>query len=158
MAQLQANPQTLDARYQNFKVLVKFDGKVVAAASEIHLPKRSAEIIEYRSGGDPLSVRKLPGRTKYEPITLQRGVTSDPGFSQWAAGVRQRGNGRRASIFLKDIALEIYGPAGVKVRTYNIRKSWVSEYNSLPSLDANGNVIAIQHIKIENEGWDSYPP
>ena len=37
---------------------------------------------------------------------------------------------------------------------YNVFRAWVSEYQALPDLDANANAVAIQTIKLENEGWE----
>ena len=56
--------------------------------------------------------------------------------------------------FRKDIYLEFYNEAGQLVIAYKIYRCWVSEYQALPDLDANANAIAIEHIKLENEGWE----
>jgi len=116
MAQFLANAQMSDPRYQNFKVLVKFDGRVVAAANDIQLSTRS-EVAEYRPGGYPTLAVKAPGRLKYDAITLKRGLTYDTGFGQWAAGARQKTVGPRPLLFCKDVTLEFYSPAGVKIKT-----------------------------------------
>jgi phage tail-like protein len=56
--------------------------------------------------------------------------------------------------FRKDITIELYNEAGQKVIAYNVYRCWVSEYQSLPELDANGNAVAIQSITLQNEGWE----
>jgi len=114
--------------------------------------------VEHREGGDPSTSRKSPGRTKYDAITLDRGVTHDLEFERWANKVWNFGAGLGLEVslkdFRKDISIEVYNEAGQKVIAYNVFRCWVSEYQSLPDLDANANAIAIQHIKLENEGWE----
>jgi phage tail-like protein len=50
--------------------------------------------------------------------------------------------------------LELYNEAGQLVLGYKIYRCWVSEFQALPDLDANANAIAIQSLKLENEGWE----
>ena len=143
--------------YPNFRYLVKWDGRYVAGVSKVSALKRTTEVIKHRVGGDPNS-RKSPGHTDYEAITLERGVTHDKEFEQWANKVWNFGAGGGAQVSLKDfrtdIILELYNEAGQKVIAYKIYRCWVSEFQALPDLDANANAVAIQHIKLENEGWE----
>jgi phage tail-like protein len=155
-----ANPQRLDP-YSNFKFAVYFaDGgpDPVAAVSKITALKRTTEIIEHRGGGDPSTEHKSPGRTKYDPITLERGVTQDLDFEQWANRVWSTGAqpGGEVSLrsFRRDLIIELRNEAGQPVLKYKVHRCWVSEYQALPDLDANANAIALQHVKVENEGWE----
>jgi phage tail-like protein len=161
MAQFAVNVNRFDP-YKNFKFRVKWDGKYVAGISKVAGGlKRTSEVVEHRSGGDPSTVRKSPGRTKYEAITLERGVTHDPEFEQWAEKVWSLGGGLGGEVslkdFRKDIIIEVYNEAGQVVLAYQVFRCWVSEYQALPDLDANANATAIEHIKIENEGWRRDP-
>jgi phage tail-like protein len=119
---------------------------------------RTTEVIQHREGGDPSSSRKSPGRTEYVPITLERGVTHDPEFENWANKVWSFGAGPGAEVslrdFRKDLTLEVYNEAGQLVLAYKIYRCWVSEYQILPDLDANATAVAIEQIKLENEGWE----
>lgn len=157
MPQFTVNPQRFDP-YKNFKFRVKWDGQYVAGASKVSVLKRMTEVVEHREGGDPSSPRKSPGLTKYEPITLERGVTHDVAFEQWANKVWNYGSGLGDEVslqdFRKDIIIELYNEAGQKVLAYNIYRCWVSEFQALPELDANANAVAIQMLKLENEGWE----
>ena len=157
MAQFSVNPQRFDP-YKNFKFRVKWDGKYVAGVSKISALKRNTEVVKHREGGDPSSSRKSPGRTEFEPITLERGVTHDPEFEAWASKVWNfgAGLGAEASLkdFRKDLIIEMLNEAGQVAIAYKVFRCWVSEYQSLPDLDANTNNVAIQHIKLENEGWE----
>jgi phage tail-like protein len=157
MAQFAVNTHRFDP-YKNFKFRVKWDGKYVAGISKVSGLKRSTEVVEHREGGDPSAIRKSPGRNKFEPITLDRGVTHDPEFENWANKVWNFGSGLGAEVslkdFRKDILLEIYNEAGQLALSYKIFRCWVSEFQAAADLDANANVVLIQHIKLENEGWE----
>ncbi len=160
MSQFTVNSQRFDP-YKNFKFRLKWDGRYIAGVSKVSPLIRSTEVVEHREGGDPSSSRKSPGRTKYEAITLERGVTHDVEFEQWANKVWNFGAGLGAEVslkdFRKDIYLELYNEAGQLVIAYKIYRCWPSEYQALPQLDANANAVAIEHIKLENEGWERDP-
>jgi phage tail-like protein len=155
VVQFTVNPLRRDP-YKNFKFRVRWDGRYVAGVSKVSALKRSTELVEHREGGNPSTNNKSPGRTKYEAITLERGVTHDTEFERWANKVWNFGSGIETSLtdFRKDIAIEVYNEAGQKVLAYNVFRCWVSEYQALPDLDANANAVAIQTLKLENEGWE----
>jgi phage tail-like protein len=157
MAQFSVNAQRFDP-YKNFKFRVKWDGRYVAGVTKVGALKRSTEPVEHREGGDPSTTRKSPGRTKYDAITLERGVTHDTEFEKWANKVWNYGSGLGAQVslkdFRKDLIIEVYNEAGQCVLAYKVYRCWVSEYQALPDLDASASAIAIQHIKLENEGWE----
>jgi phage tail-like protein len=156
MAQFTVNAQRFDP-YKNFKFRVKWDAKYVAGVSKVSALKRTTEVVKHREGGDPSSSRKSPGRTEFEAITLERGVTHDKEFEQWANKVWNFGAGLGSEVslkdFRKDIIIEAYNEAGQLVIAYKVFRCWVSEFQALPDLDANANAVAIQHLKLENEGW-----
>ncbi len=151
-------PGTRYDPYKPFKFKVMWDGRYVAGVSKVGMLKRTTEVVKHRDGGDPSTSRKSPGRTEYEPITLERGVTHDTEFEKWANKVWNFGSGLGAEVslkdFRKDITIEFYNEAGQLAMAYKVYRCWVSEYQSLPDLDANANVVAIQSIKLENEGWE----
>lgn len=144
--------------YKNFKFLVKWEGRTVAGISKVGGLKKTTEVVSHREGGDPSSSRKTPGRTEYEAITLERGVTHDEDFEKWANKVWNYGSGLGAEVslkdFRKDITIELLNEAGQLVIAYKIYRCWVSEFSAMPELDANANAVAIQSIKLENEGWE----
>lgn len=157
MAEFTVNPTRFDP-YKNFKFRLKWDGHYVAGLSKCSALKRTTEVVEHREGGDPSTSRKSPGRTKYEAITLERGVTHDTDFEAWANKVWNYGAALGAQVSLKDfrknLTIEFYNEAGQLALAYKVYRAWVSEYQALPDLDANANAVAIQHIKLENEGWE----
>jgi phage tail-like protein len=157
MAQFTVNPHRFDP-YKDFKFRVKWDGRYVAGISKVSPLVRKTEVVIHREGGDPSTSRKSPGRTEYAPIELERGVTHDLEFEKWANKVWNYGAGLGTEVslkdFRKDIILELYNEAGQLVIAYKIYRCWVSEFQALPELDANGATVAIQKITLENEGWE----
>ncbi|MFZ4506488.1 MAG: phage tail protein [Fimbriimonas sp.] len=144
--------------YKNFKFLVKWNGITVAGVSKVSALKRTTEVVEHRNGGDPSTSHKSPGRTKYEAITLERGVTHDKEFEQWANKVWNLGAGRGVEVSLKDfrrdLIIDLLNEAGQTVISYRVYRAWVSEFQAQADLDANANATLIQSLKIEHEGWE----
>ncbi|MFL6844078.1 MAG: phage tail protein [Allosphingosinicella sp.] len=157
MAQFSVNASRFDP-YKNFRFRLKWDGKYVAGISKVSALKRTTEVVEHRNGGDPTSTRKSPGLSKFEPITLERGVTHDTEFEAWASMVWRLNNPAGAQIalkgFRKDLLLEFHNEAGQVALVYKIYRAWVSEYNALPELDASANAVAIQSIILQHEGFE----
>jgi phage tail-like protein len=157
MAQFTVNPNRFDP-YKNFKFRIKWDGRYVAGVSSVSALRRRTEVIEHREGGDPSTSRKSPGRTTFDPITLERGITHDHEFEQWADAVWRLGAAAGSEVglrdFRKDLVIELHNEAGQLVLAYKVYRAWVSEYQVLPDLDANATAVAIESIKLEIEGWE----
>jgi phage tail-like protein len=157
MAEFPVNPTRFDP-YKNFKFRLKWDGQFIAGISRVSGLKRVTEVVEHREGGDPSTSRKSPGLTEYEAITLERGVTYDHAFEQWADKVWKLGAGLGSEValadFRKEVVLEFYNEAGQLSLSYKIHRCWPSVYEALPDLDANEAGIAIERIVLENEGWE----
>ena len=157
MAQFSVNAQRFDP-YKNFKFRVRWDGRFVAGVSKVGALSRTTEVVSHRDGGDPSTSRKSPGRTEYAAITLERGVTHDTEFENWANKVwtYAAGLGSETSLrdFRRDIVIEVYNESGQLALAYKVHRCWVSEYQALPDLDANANAVAIQRLKLEHEGWE----
>jgi phage tail-like protein len=158
MTKFPKNPHRLDP-YKNFKFRVRTeDGIYVAGVSKVSALKRTTEVVKHREGGDPSSSHKSPGQTEYEAVTLERGVTHDVDFEQWANKVWNYNLGPGTEVSLKDfrknLIIEVYNEAGQLALAYKLYRCWPSEYQSLPELDAGANAVAIQTLKLENEGWE----
>ena len=157
MADFTVNAQRFDP-YKNFKFRVRWDGRYVAGVSKVSIFKRTTEVVVHRTGGDPSSSRRSPGRTEFDAITLERGVTHDPEFEKWANKVWNLGSGLGMEVsledFRKDIVIELYNEAGQLAIAYKVFRCWVSEYQPLAELDANANAVLIASLKLENEGWE----
>lgn len=155
MAQFSVNTHRFDP-YKNFKFRIKWDGRYVAGVSKIGPLKRSTELVNHREGGDASTDRISPGRTKFEPITLERGKTHDLEFEKWANLVYNTDGDAAMSLknFRKDIIIELYNLQGQVVQAYKVYRCWVSEFQALPDLDANANAVAIETLTFQNEGWE----
>jgi len=155
MAQFSVNTYRFDP-YRNFKFKIKWDGEYVAGLSKCSALKKTTEPVDWREGGDPSAGRKLPGKTSYEAVTLEAGVTHDTTFEEWANKVNNFQGDADMSLknFRKDITIDVFNLQGTKVLSYHLHRCWVSEFQALPELDAAGNAVMIQTIKLENEGWE----
>lgn len=149
------NPHRQDP-YKNFKFRVMLDGKPVAGVSKISGLKWFTEVVIHREGGEHSVQHVSPGMTKYEPITLERGITHDHEFEEWANLVHNIQGDASMSLknFRKDITIELLNLQGTVVLRYEVYRCWVSCYQALPELDANANAVAIETIVLQNEGWE----
>jgi phage tail-like protein len=145
--------------YKNFRFRLIWDGKPVAGVSRIGALRRTTEVVRHSEGGDAFHFgRKSPGKTEYDSVTLERGLTSDRAFEQWASEVWSGSKRPPDKDFRKDVRLEVYDDRGTMVLAYRLFRCWVSEYQALPELDASSNSVAIETIKLEMEGWEIEPP
>lgn len=146
--------------YRTFKFQILMAGQPVAGLSKMGALKKTTEVVDWRVGGDPSHVRKLPGGTKYEEITLEQGVTHDPVFEDWANLVNNIDGDAAVSLlgFRRDLILNVLNLQGQVAFSYQILRAWVSAFQALPDFDANSmNTIGIQTITIQNEGWKRDP-
>jgi phage tail-like protein len=157
MAKFTVNSQRIDP-YANFLFRVVWDDEgtlgPIAGVSKVSGLKRTTELITYAEGGD-WAKRHMPGRTSFEPITIERGITYDLAFEKWATKVYSTDGFGDVSLrnFRKDIIIQLYNPQGVNVRSWHVLRCWVSEYVAAPELDANANAVAFEHIVLQNEGF-----
>jgi len=142
--------------YRNFRFKVKWDNLYVAGLSKMTALKRTTEMLEWREAGENILSRKLPGKTKFEGVTLEAGLTYDTSFQDWANLVNDFVSHSLVTIaeFRKNITVDVFNESGVKVVAYNLFRCWPSEYQALPDLDAGQNAVAITTLKLEVEWWD----
>ena len=143
--------------YRVFKFQVLIDGKPVAGLRKVSALVKRTEVVEWRTGGDPTHVRKIPGQTRYDPIILEQGLTHDPVFEQWANLVNNLAGDAAMSLknYRKDIVINVLNLQGHVAISYRVHRAWVAEYQALPELDAGAKeTIGIQYIKLEHEGWE----
>jgi phage tail-like protein len=155
MAQFAVNTHRIDP-YKSFKFRVRWDGNIVAGVSKVSALKRSTEVVSHREGNDLSTPHHSPASSKFEAITLERGITFAPEFEEWASKTYGPGGDGVVSLLnlRKDITIEMLNLQGTVVRAYNVFRCWVSEYTALPELDANGNAIAFETIVLQNEGFE----
>jgi len=142
--------------YKNYKFRVVWDGRTVLGVSKVSALKRTTAVVPYRSGGDNSTDHKSPGRTTYDAITMERGMTQDREFEKWANLVHPYAGDTAMDLvnYKKNLILQVYNEKGQLALAYNIFQAFVSEFTAVPDLDANANAVAIESIKIEMEGWE----
>lgn len=155
MAQFSVNSHRIDP-YKNFRFRVRWDGLIVAGVSKVGALKRSTEVVPHREGGDISTPRLSPTTTKFDPISLERGITFAPEFEAWVNMVYSAEGDGGVSLFRfrKDIRIELLNLQGTIVRAYNVMRCWPSEFTALPELDANGSGIAFESLTLQNEGFE----
>ena len=149
------NPHRFDP-YKNFKFRVSWDGKTVLGVSKVSALKRTTEVVKHREGGENSTDHKSPGRTTYDSVTMERGITHDPEFEKWANLVHPYAGDAAMDLvnYKKELTLEMMNEKGHVVYRYFLHRCWVSEFTALPELNANANAVAIESLKIELEGWE----
>ena len=142
--------------YRNFRFRVKWEGQYVAGLSKMGALKRSTEMTEWYEAGVNVTSRKLPGKTKYEAVSLEAGVTYDTAFEDWANLVNDFASHSSTSPdFRKNVTVDVFNEAGGNpVLSYTLYRAWVSEYQALPDLDSGANAVAISSIKLEYEFFE----
>ena len=153
MAQFTVNATRFDP-YKSFMFRIRWDGQYVAGLSKMSALKRSTDPVVHRDGADPSHERKSPGKSKFDAVTLERGLTHDDAFEQWANLIHSVDNPISLKHFRKDVVVDVFNEADQKVLSYKLYRCWVSEYQALPALDAGTAAVAIETIKPELESWE----
>lgn len=155
MTQFPVNPHRLDP-YKNFKFQIILDGNKVPGVARVSPLWRRTETLFWRSGSDNSGFVTVPGHTSFDPITLERGLTHDKTFEDWAALAFNRSGDANMSLrdFRKDMVINLLNQQGTVVLSYVVYRCWVSEYQALPELDADGTAIAIEKIVLQHEGFE----
>jgi phage tail-like protein len=154
VSSFRGNTHRLDP-YKNFKLRVTWDGSSVPGVDRASPLGWQADVTEYRDGADPDTVHHLPGRIHYEAIALEREVTRDTAFEQWADQVRRLspGAGQTGASYRKNIRVEVLDAAGRVVLAYDAYQCWPSGYRVLAGLDAAGRGRVTEELTLSCEGW-----
>jgi phage tail-like protein len=154
VVQFAVNTHRIDP-YKNFKFRVKWDNQYVAGLSKMSAIKRTTETVEWREAGGPSVIRKMPGRTKFEPVTFEVGLTHDRQLMAWADEVNNPQGDAAMSLknYRKEVIVEVMNLQASPVMSFVLHRAWVSEFQALPEMDANANAVAITTLKLEYEGF-----
>jgi len=153
-------PTEVTNPFLTYNFLIKWDSKPVAAVTTVSGLTRRTAVVSFHAGGQPQSALKIPGQTDYEPVRLQRGITTDTSFEDWAnlmwnfPNTQALGNETQLATFRKPMQIELYDQQGILAVRYNLYNCWPSEYTALPDLDGSANAVALASMTIEHEGWD----
>ena len=155
MARFALNTHRIDP-YKISKFQVVLDGRVVPDVIRVSALRRETETVLYRAGDFPNHLIKAPGLTDFDPIVVERGITHDTTFEDWADLCYSAQGDAAASLkaFRKDMLINLLNRQGAVVLSYRVYRCWVSEYTALPDLDSQANETAIESITIQHEGWE----
>lgn len=145
--------------YKNFKFHVYVDNRLVMGVSKVGALKRTTEVVNYRSGGGNTFDFKSPGRTKYESITLERGLTHDLEFEMWASQVHGQEGSSITELrnYKKDMKIDLLNLQNQVAISWCLFQCWPSSFQTMPDLDAGQNGIAVESLTIEVERWSRDP-
>ena len=130
---------------QNFAV--EIDGLNVAQFAEVTGLGVEIGVVEYRSGSEDITVRKLPGLAKYSNITLKRGIVGDLSLWEWLRTVRQ------GQVQRKNGVIVLLNEAREPVLRIRFHRGWPCKWAG-PMLDAKSNEVAIEELVICHEGLE----
>lgn len=159
MAQFTKNAHRIDP-YKTYKFRILWDNKTVLGVNKVGPLKRTTNVVPYRSGGENSVEHKSPGRTTYDGLTLERGITHDTEFEAWANKVHPYAGDVAMDLadYKKELTLEVLNEKGHVALRYHLHDCWVSDYTAVPALDASANAVAIESMKIELNGWERDVP
>jgi len=155
MAEFTKNAHRIDP-YKTYKFRIVWDGKTVLGVNKVGPLKRTTNVVPYRSGGENSVEHKSPGRTTYDGLTLERGITHDTEFEAWANKVHPYAGDVAMDLanYKKELTLEVMNEKGHVALRYYLHDCWVSDYTAVPALDASANAVGIESMKIELNGWE----
>jgi phage tail-like protein len=130
--------------YKSFRYRVSLDGRYVAGFTVMKPLPPSAEPHRPNSPSTP----QAPQRTKWDSVTLSRGVTHDDAFEQWAASTRGGQPGPA-----KDLIIDVFNEMGHKVTAYILTGCVVTQYQAAPDLDAGANAVSVTALELKFGGW-----
>jgi phage tail-like protein len=138
--------------YPTQKFTVEINGVVVMGCSKVSAVMRKTTPISFKAGGDP-NTHKTPGRTEYDAVTIEHGLTHDPAFANWGAQVSNPLGDSLMDLngFRKNVTINFRNERGQTALRFFLIDAWPSEWTAMPELDANGNAIAIESMKLEFE-------
>lgn len=141
--------------FKNFKFRVYMGPTLIAGVSKVSAFKRTTEVASFRGGEVDSSQIHSPGQSKFEPITLERGLALDRTFEEWAQTVYSPDGDGGVSLsgMRRNLTVELLNLQGQAAMKWNVFGCWVSEYTALPELDANANAFAFEHIVLQNQGF-----
>ena len=154
MPQFTVNPRRRDP-YKATRFEVVWEGRRIAGVIRVSGLRRVTRVVDYRDGDDPSVTRPAPGSTDYKPIILERAITHDTAFEEWANKVVSAGTaGTSLADFRRDVSIALLNEAGQAVIAYKLYGCWPSEYQALPDLDAHGDEVAVEQLVLQFDAWE----
>jgi phage tail-like protein len=132
------------AQVNRFKVMI--DNCPIGSFQKCEGLKATYDIKTYEEGGQNNFVHQLPGRIKYENITLTRNVSEESlGLQTWFASFKatvKRSTGRITALDAQGKDVVTWNVSGV------VPVSW-----SASALDAKGNEVLTEQLVLAHEGF-----
>jgi len=140
-------------RHGPFRVarfLLEIDEVAKAGFSYCRLPETTTDVVEYREGNEPPTPRKLAGLSRYSPLELRSGVTTDSiALAEWRRLVEQG----KVDEARRSIAVVLLDEEGSAAARWEFRNAWPATYEA-PTLDADRSAVAIETLEIVSEGFE----
>ena len=141
--------------HKNFKFpVLKGDGITFLRVSKLGGLKRTTEVVSHRSGGENSFEYKSPGRSSYEALSMERGITHDTEFERWASMVHSYDGDPTMDLvnYKQDLSLEVLNERGQIALRYFLFDCWVSEFTASPDLDAGAIAVAVVSLALRVGG------
>lgn len=126
---------------------MEIDGIAQMGFNEVILPEASADVVEYREGGELGTARKLTGRIKFGNLVLKHGITASRDFYDWWKTV-QDGQTQR-----KNLSVILLDEGRNPVKRWNFLRAWPMRYQS-SALNSLGHDVVIETLEIAHEGME----
>lgn len=148
--------------YRTFKFRVRFGDTTVAGVTKVSALTRTVTPTELKEAGDLLSPRNSPGAVRYDDVVLEKGLSMDNAFEDWANAVVQlQADPGSTSGFKRTVYIDVYDLNGnpqdrksQPITSYKLNRAWITKYTALPELDASGGGFGIQSVTLRHEGWE----
>ncbi len=142
-------------RAARYALRVMWDGEAIAGVRRVRGLGQLTELVSVRDGGDPNASRVVVGPTKFEPVTIARGITCDDAFEKWAQAMRQGAGGAPR----KDVRIELHDGERRLTVAWVLKRALPVKFEA-PDLNAASNDVAIEELTLAYEGLelDHDPP
>jgi len=132
--------------YRNCRFRVEIDGIDQGGFREVTIADTTQDVIEYREGNEPPTVRKLPGLIKYGNVTLKWGLTDSMALYKWRKEIEDgKTKGSR-----KSMAIVLIDEEGNEKCRWNFQNAWPTKFDP-GDLNATANEVAIDTLEIAHE-------
>jgi len=145
--------------FRNFNFRIVIDGEEVAACRKMSALNASIEAVKFRAGNSASTVDELlPGRSSYDAVTFENGLTNDRTFEAWATNLihlEERPERVGEPGFRREVEIHVYDiDNATLVRKYVLHRAWVSKYTAMSELAGDGNDTMIETVEVQHEGFE----
>jgi phage tail-like protein len=130
---------------------IEFQNQVAGAFREMSGMGSENEVVEYKASGPDgkFVIQKVPGRMKWNNITLKRGITDSVDMWKWRKMVED-GDVTKAR---KNGSVVMFDTTGKEVARWNFINAWPSKLTG-PTANAGNNEVGIEELELTHEGYE----